>query len=233
VTAGLVFSCMCSAYGILWLQRELQTVCQERDLVMEQLEFYRHTVFVAEEKLPKGSRLTEDKLYQEIRYSDLPQEEFITEQEFGMVLAMDIPAGTYLTKQMVCEEQHSVKEIFLSEVKFTEHLQTGDRIDVRIRYANAEDYVILADKAITKQETGNGMLLYLTEEELLLLASAIADSGEYGSTWLYAVRYPEYEASAKTQVTYIANHDVLKLLGREKTEGESRTALERRLMQKQ
>ena len=75
--------------------------------------------------------------------------------------------------------------------------------------------------------------LDLAEEEILLLASAIADSGEYEATWLYAVRYPAYGESSATQGNYIANHDVLMLLEREKTEGESRTALEMRLLQEQ
>ena len=230
---GIIIALLCSVTGALIMYQELKINRLEMDLLKKQMDTYSHMVYVAEEKISKGSRLTEGKIVQEIRYSDSPQEEFITEEEFGMILAMDIPAGTILTKQMVYEEEKSVRELLVSEVKCTEHLQTGDRIDVRIRYENAEDYVVLADKAITKLEKETELLLDLTEEEVLLLASAITDSGEFEETWLYAVKYPAFGESAASQVTYVANHDVLKLLGREQTEGESRTALELRLMQEQ
>ena len=231
--AGLILGFICSVSVVLLLYREILMVRQEAHSVKEQLASYCHMVYVAGENLPKGSRLTEDRLYQEIRYSDLPQSEFITEEDFGMLTAIDIPAGTYLTRQMLYEERKSVREVLLSEVKCTEYLQSGDRIDVRIRYKNAEDYVVLSNKVISKPENGNEIWLDLTEEEILLLASAIADSGEYEATWLYAVRYPAYGESSATQGNYIANHDVLMLLEREKTEGESRTALEMRLLQGQ
>jgi len=211
--------------------RVMRNCVLEKNNVEEQLNSYCHKVYVAKEKLPKGTVLSEENLYQEIRYSDLPEESFISEEQFGMPVTLDIPEGTCLTKNMLSHGKQNVRELVLSEIKLTEHLQTGDRIDIRIRYSNAEDYIVLTEKCITKFDSGEGILVQLTEEELLLLASAIADSREYNNTWLYAAKYPEYTETDNRQGNYIANQDVLLLLGREKTEGESRDALERRLMQ--
>ena len=55
----------------------------------------------------------------------------------------------------------------------------------------------------------------------------------YDNTKLYAVKYPENKSQESGEITYIANEEVLKILKKEKKEGESRTALEERLMQKQ
>ena len=76
------------------------------------------------------------------------------------------------------------------------------------------------------------MVLALTEEECLLISSAVSDTREFTKTKLYIVEYPEYDQKEKGQATYLANHDVLLQLGKEKTKGESRRALEQRLMQK-
>jgi len=86
---------------------------------------------------------------------------------------------------------------------------------------------------VVKCESGKGMILRLTEEEILLLSSAVSDSEIYSNTRLYAVEYPEFEQLEPGNVTYIANREILSQLGREKTEGENRSALELRLLQKQ
>ena len=75
--------------------------------------------------------------------------------------------------------------------------------------------------------------LELTEEEILLLSSAVSDSDRYKNTKLYVVEYPEYKQVETSTANYIATMEILVQLGREKTEGESRKALERRLLQEQ
>ena len=128
--------------------------------------------------------------------------------------------------------KEDLRQIFISEAELAEHLETGDRIDVRIRYANAEDYLILSDKALVKCEKESGMVLELSEEEILFLSSAISDSDMYEGTKLYAVEYPEYQKIQAGEVTYIPNKNILRMIGRETTKGESRIALEQRLEQK-
>jgi len=127
--------------------------------------------------------------------------------------------------------KEDVRQIFVSEAELAEHLVAGNRIDVRIRYDNAEDYLILSDKMLIKCEAESGMVLELSEEEILLLSSAIADGQRYEGTRIYAVSYPENQQLEAGTVTYIANENILRMLGRETTEGESRIALEQRLKQ--
>ncbi len=222
-----------SAGAAIQEYRWLQQCSQERNALKEQLDSYRHTVYVAVEPLAKGTILTGEMVYQEIRYSDALQEEFITEEAFGMALSQDIAEGDCLMADMLFTAEDDVREIFISEVEIPAYIKDGDRSDIRIRYGNAEDYIVLADKILMKCESGTGMVLELTEEEILLLSSAISDKKHYADTKLYAVTYPMYSQTEAGRVSYIANREILTLLGREKTEGESRTALEERLMQKQ
>lgn len=202
-------------------------------LLENRLEEFAREVYVATEKLPKGSVLTEDKVDRQIRYLDYPQDVFITENDLGKELALDIAEGTCLMDMMVCHHEENVREFFLDDIDIPSHIQKGDRVDLRIRYGNAEEYVILADKVILECCNGDGMVIALTEEECLLVSSAISDTREFTKTKLYVVEYPEYDQKEKSRITYLANRDVLLQLGSEKSKGESRTALEKRIMQKQ
>lgn len=207
-------------------------MCKERvKLLEEQMESYQKIVYVATEKVPRGTVLTEENVRQEIRYSDLPQEIYATEDLHGSIVTQDVEAGTYITLSMLDLMEENVREVFVSAAELPEHIQTGDRVDVRIRYANAEDYIILSDKSLQICEKDRGMVLKMTEEEILLLSSAIADSNKFKDAQIYVVEYPEYEQHEAGRVNYIANMQILRMLGKEKTKGESRYALEQRLMQ--
>ncbi len=233
VSAGLVSASVAAGSIAVLEYQKAGEYLLEKEKLEAQLDSYRHMVYLAAEKIPKGTVLDETMVYQEIRYSDLSDREFITEEAFGKTLAVDVAEGICLRPDMLYSEQGNVREVFISEVELPEHLATGDRIDIRIRYENAEDYIVLVDKVLTRCESGNGMLLKLSEDEILFLASAVTDSGNYTGTKLYAAEYPEYAVIDRAQVNYIAKREILALLGREKTEGESRAALEERLLQNQ
>lgn len=208
--------------------------CKETtEFVNRQLASYEKSVYVASKKLPKGTVLTEEILDKQIRYSDYLQDKFIGEEDLGKVLTLDVDEGTCITEDMVYISGCNTREFFLENVEIPEHIQEGDRVDIRIRYGNAEEYVVLSDKIILNSPEENGMVMHLNAEELLMIASATTDTELYRKTKLYVVEYPEYANAKATPVTYIANRDVLLLLKREKTEGESRTALEQRLLQRE
>lgn len=228
--AGMVLSIAGSIAMVFYMKYELRLCREQSEMFQEQLASFQRVVYVAAEKIPRGTVVMPEKLWQEIRYSDCPQEEFITEEHFGMKAVQDIEAGSCITKGLVYQEDNNVREVFIDGVDIPEHIQSGDRIDVRIRYGNAEEYIVLSDQCIKTNDSGRGMLLRLTEEEILFFSSAISDSELYEKTKIYVVEYPEYEIVTAGQVTYIPNRDILRLLGREKTEGESRDALEHRLL---
>ena len=214
-------------YGCYGWKKSKREVC----ILQEQLDLYERMVYVAAEKLPRGTILTKDKLDMQIRYSDYPEEAFISEKELGMTVSLDIEEGTCLMDFMVCESEDRTREFYLDGLEIPEHVQKGDRVDIRIRYGNAEEYIVLANKIIINCHSDDGVVICLTEEEFLMISSAVTDTELFRKAKLYLVEYPEYVELESSRINYIANKDVLLLLGREKTEGESRNALEKRLMQ--
>ena len=143
----------------------------------------------------------------------------------------DVKEGTCLMDVMLVDTAEYQREVFVSEIDIAEHLEINDRIDVRICFGNGEDYIVLADKLIVSIEKNQGMVLRMTEEEILMFSSAITDEKNYANVQLYAVKYPNQEQSISSSVSYIPKKEILSLLKIESTKGESRTALENRLLQ--
>ena len=195
----------------------------------EQLDVYQKNVYVAAQKLPAGTVITKENIRLEVRYNDQAVADFISEEDIGKKVATDVAEGACLMDSMLFFKETDTRKVFVSEAELAEHVENGDRIDVRIRYGNAEDYVVISDHILTKGENSSGMVLELSEEEILLLSSAVADSHKYKQTKLYVVSYPEYQLFGKETATYIPNEEILRMLKTDNTE--ERIALEQRLEQ--
>jgi len=233
IIIAVIALCLLVSAGIAFVEGQwLKQSKYKTEQLEAQLKSYQKEVYVATEKLPRGTVLTEDKVCLETRYTDSLPEEFITEEAFGKVLTQDITQGTCLINSMVCQAEDDIRQVYVSETEIPSHVTAGNRIDIRIRYYNAEDYIVLSDKVVIQCNPESGMVLELTEEEILLLSSALYDRKLFDGTKIYVVTYPEYRQIESGAVNYIANKDILAILGKEKAEGESRNALERRLMQK-
>lgn len=147
----------------------------------------------------------------------------------GRNIALGEQLLAYERAEKKAEMLKDVREVFLSEVELSGYLQAGDMVDVRIRYCNAEDYIVLSGKILVECEVGHGIVLLLTEEEILYISSAVADCENYENTRLYAVEYPEEVKQSEGSTNYISSMEILAMLDKETTEGERRLALEQRL----
>lgn len=97
-------------------------------------------------------------------------------------------------------------------VALQQGLQEGDRIDIRIRYPDGEEYVVIAQRGcydVVIEE--NTMTMWLLEEEMLRLASSMVDC-EYMNGILYTVRYRRDRKQESSTVNYIPKEAVYELM---------------------
>lgn len=97
-------------------------------------------------------------------------------------------------------------------VALQQGLQEGDRIDIRIRYPDGEEYVVIAQRGcydVVIEE--NTMTMWLLEEEMLRLASSMVDC-EYMNGILYTVRYRRDMKQESSIVNYIPKEAVYELM---------------------
>lgn len=124
--------------------------------------------------------------------------------------------------------QKEEREIWIAGQHLGEFIEAGTKIDLRITYANAEDYIVLSGKEVIAGNVNSGAILSLKESEILMLSSAIADIARFSKTKLYAVRYPELSEEV-SKPNYIPNHEVAQMLKLKAGQHDQRTALEGRL----
>ena len=206
----------------------LQKYFEKAKSLQKERECYVKELFVAAETLNAGETVTEEVVKRELRYSDEDQGIYMTSEDFGKVLIMDLREGVCLQKSMLVSEGNSLREVLLPNVDTEGYITEGNRVDVRISYGNAEDYVVLSEKLIVSSDEKRGIVLRLTEEELLLLSSAQYDCEAYRDTELYLVKYPDGELMMQSAVNYIPTKEILVMLKRQENASE-RMELENRM----
>lgn len=139
---------------------------------------------------------------------------FMTSADIGAVARVDIPTGTVITINMFTHEDfaNTLRETQFDVLVLNSNLTNGDFVDVRIRYKNGEDYVVLSKKRVKNLSLRNAVCyMDLIEEETQLISSAIVDAGVYEAI-LYTTTYLEPSIQEPSVVTYQPSADVLNLI---------------------
>lgn len=142
--------------------------------------------------------------------------------------AYELQLETCLKQGEQQEPRTKGREVWIQGIELGASVQEGERLDIRISYANAEDYTVLADKEVRLLQGKTELVLLLEEAEILLLSSALADARCYPEVRLYAVRYPKNPEEQGT-VNYLPNREVAELLSLTQEQMLERMQLERRL----
>lgn len=134
------------------------------------------------------------------------------------IAKIDIPANSIITQDMFYIDEQDASYKDTREVEFTgislpSNLVTGDYIDIRLRIATGQDYVVLSRKRVVIPTTADGSSLdiqsvrmRLNETEIVIMDSAIVESYIMSGCKLYATLYtdPGSENQQKPlEITYI------------------------------
>lgn len=140
---------------------------------------------------------------------------YITEEDFGKVLLVDIGEGTEVIKAMIAEDigEDGVRELEYDWIEITSNIEPMDYVDVRILYPDGTDYIVLSKKQVRNlSDTKLICDLWNSEEEILLLDSACVDAYLYEGTKLYVTRYIFPEMQEKSTVNYTPSTAVTELI---------------------
>lgn len=106
---------------------------------------------------------------------------------------VNLEAGTILSDSVLTVEEEVNKSLRLIEynmITLPTMLEFGDTIDIRIAFANGQDLSIVANKQV-QEINGNTLTLLLTEEEIIMMNSAIVEAYIMPSSNLYVTKYPD------------------------------------------
>jgi len=200
VMAGCMF-CV-SAYYVEKMHKEYENVLREHDNLIQQ---NTRQVYVAVRKIKRGEVISEEMLELRRALCSQTNELLFSEKDIGKEAVADIGQGTFLNKSLVNQagQVEGLREMCYRNVDLTENVRSYDVVDIRIRYPNGEDYIILSGKQILLDEEGYGSCyLRVSEEEILLMSAAIVDAEQNDGTRIYTSRYPEPAIQKKSCVTY-------------------------------
>ena len=156
----------------------------------EYIENYTTEVVMLNRDVIQGETITEDMLTKARVHKNSAPTDQAGYGATGKIAKYNIPANIPLVNSMFGDGIVSVDERIqeVSSVMLPTGLAEGEYIDVKIKMASGLEYVVLPQIKVEKI-FGTTIWLYLNEEELYLLNSAIVDTYLNEGVVLYGVRY--------------------------------------------
>ncbi len=125
-----------------------------------------------------------------------------------------LEGGTILTRSMLTDEEEtpdSLRYVEYNMITMSTTLEIGEYVDLRLRLPNAQDFIVLSHKKI-ENIYGQTVGLNLTEDEIVLLNSAIVESYVMTSSEMYLAKYVEAGLQEKAEVTYVPTAEIYNLI---------------------
>ncbi|GEM_PF-1563811 len=214
IAAGLL--CVILPAGIFTGYLKVKSIYEHRiEIMSEVLQQYTVTVYVASAEIKAGDIITGTTVTVTETLSGQDKKNFMSETDIGHKALVDIPAGTHILKNMIAEEAmgDSKREVEFSLNLAGENIKEGDYTDIRLRYPNGEDYIVVSKSCISWIDTVKGYLyLKLSPDEIHLMSSALVDCFLKSGTYLYTTKYIAASYQEPSFVTYTPNEDVLSLI---------------------
>ena len=172
------------------------------------------TAYKALADIPRGQIVTEDLLMMDSNtLCDNAQTQLMSAEDIGKEAIVDISAGEIVTASMVTNPlAKEWQEVELFCIWLSSNLEQYDEVDVRILFPNGTDYIVLPKEKLRKVRLAqNNVFLWLTEDEILLLDSAIVDANLHGAK-IYTTKYVKPEVEEPNEITYQPTKQIIDLM---------------------
>lgn len=231
---GFLVSLIIMALVVLALLYKIKSINEAKEAI-EQLQI---EVYVAADDLESGQEVTlADNFMMSTVQTTVDQSKIIDDTDFQftdkdglpvikynddgsektkkVVMKIDVPAGTIVTKDMIVEaddettDSQRIQEYNM--ILLPSQLKNGDYIDVRMTLPNGQDYIVLSKKKVLGTNA-TSVWMKLDELEINLLNNAIVESYTITGAKLYAIQYIEPGMQEASIPTYTVSADVLNLI---------------------
>ncbi len=206
--AGVLTAGFGAAAGArFFIVREQLRADSEIAAIQSLLEEHTRYVYETACEVRKGEVLDENNTRVVKAYSSMPEGEYLTAEDMGRCILIDAAEGVHLLKNMTAssEEADPLREVECEAILLNENRQEHDVVDIRIRYPNGEDYIVLAKKELRhlSDEVRDRCYIRCEEEEIARLSASYVDAILYEGACLYTVRYLNPSLQEASVVTYI------------------------------
>lgn len=216
----LIFVLLGVSFSVLYFIKKMKLEKEYKQLMYETEEMLnskRREVFLATKKIKIGEKITMNNTKRVEYYSDSPQEDFISQEDFGKRVLIQISKDKTILKCMVTKNEidPTLREQEFTEINLSANLKKNDMVDVRIAYPNGESFVVLSQKTLKLLSyESNGCYIDLDSEELDRVQSAFVDCYLHKGT-LYTVKYVQESFREASIVNYTPSVQVINLIERD------------------
>lgn len=153
--------------------------------------------------------------------SDFYSDEGQTQARSDLVAKIDLKAGTILTKDMLTTSSEQVTNDLRKQeynmLSLPTDLVDGDFVDVRIRFGNGQDYIVVSKKQVSIPEIAGapaeGVInINLSEDESIAMSSAIIELYQLKAVEMYVSRYTDPGMQVAATPTYPVSSEALNLM---------------------
>ena len=189
---GFLIALIIMAIVVAVLLKKIETTNE----ALENLKALQRNLLVAAEDLRSGQEVEFDKhfTYAEVQ-SQVDETKIIDEEDFmwinsegeievrldsetglelpkTMIMKIDVPAGTIVTKDMLTEATEVVQDdervMEYNMIFLPSQLQNGDYVDIRLSLPSGENFIVVSKERVL-QTTSTGIWLKLNQEQILTL----------------------------------------------------------------
>ena len=203
---------------IIYLSKDASRQKYEEEIaaLKQELFGYERSVYVPITDIRAGDTVSLDNVVKTTTVADVNSSYFFADSDLGKVALVDLVAGVPVMKSMCTSTTlpAGLREFECNKLVMNSNLIANDYVDVKIVFPNAEDYTVLSKKPIKNvdQETGN-CFFWLTEDEILLLTSAMLDAEQIQGTKIYTTKYIRPTLQEASAVDYPLNLFALDVMG--------------------
>ncbi len=222
VLAGILCSALPFLFLLFHMHKEVRQLEHEL-LSYQELEdtYHSASVWVLNTSLDAGDTIQENACTKVIvKTQDIAQLSLLESPESieGLSAKTSLQKGVVLSEDMFFDagaHEEDTRLVDLTELILPSWLSKNDIVDIRIRFPNGEDYIVISHQKVRKllaDETElYGIQLELGEEELLRLSSARVDRELYSGCDIYITKYA-LDFQESSQKDYPVNPDVFTLM---------------------
>ncbi len=135
----------------------------------------------------------------------------------AVVAKVDMNMNTVITSSLISRSQETTSNDLRKEeynvISLPVDLAPGEYVDIRLMLPNGQNYVVVSKKkanipVVNGQYLADTIQMNLTEEEIMIMSSAIVENFKTKGSKLYATRYTEAGMQDAATMTYYPNSDV-------------------------
>ena len=136
-------------------------------------------------------------------------------EEKTVVAAVDLKANTVITPKLIkrTDITSDVRRAEYNMVVLPVDLVAGEYVDIRLMLPSGQDFIVVSKKSVAFPEGLNDTIwLDLSEEEILIMSSAIVEAYKITGAKLYAIKYVDSGSQEAATATYVPSGEVTTLM---------------------